>query len=459
MQKSVNRLILIVLLFSLILPAAKVQADEYLWAGANQYQLWFQHPERIQSQLDAMQHAGLSVLRIFLGQRPYQSWEDPPDAYTFEDPIGTYNDANLERVDALMDACNKRGIKLIIALNNHSDIYLKKWGATGMYSDPEALQAYKNRFTYFLNHTNAILGKPWKDCNDVVYAWEIQNEPGIPLLDVSGLSSTQRHDMIRAFLNEMADHLKSIDPDTKVSLGIAGYANYYHGGKSGDDIRTLGNIESADIYTLHFYGGNLADWINDNLNYCRSINKLLFVEEFGDTRSTGMENLKSLYRSVTRTCRQKGVPWMFWRMGHRKDSNTWSVMDTDAVWKAVIAPEAALINQTVTPDAWVIHPLETSMSAAASKVERPVFRIHVYPNPTPGTAVLRFPVETPVRSVHIVDILGRDIFSHRFSGSPVMNAWQWTGRDNHGVPVANGIYIAQVRTQAGTVQAKISVVK
>jgi len=247
-------------------------AEETLWAGANQYQLWFQPPERIEQQLNAMQLSGLKVLRIFLGERTeYQSWEDPPEAYTFENPIGTYNEVNLKKVDYLMAECLKRDIKMIIALSNCSDIYQRTYGNKSMYTSPVAMTAYKNRFQYFLNHQNSHLGKAWKDCDEVVYAWEIQNEPGIPLINYRGLTTAERHQIIRDFLKNLVTFLKTLDPDTKVSLGIAGYGNYYHNGNSGDDIRTLGNIESADIYTLHFYGGDLNQWISDNLSYCRSI--------------------------------------------------------------------------------------------------------------------------------------------------------------------------------------------
>ena len=251
---------LVIVFNSLFFLNSNCYSQQYLWAGANQYQLWFQYDERIQDQLNMMQDAGLKVLRIFLGHRNYQSWEDPPEAYTFEDPIGTYHDDNLEKVDYLMSECKDRNIKMIIALANNSsnEPYRTAYGNAGMYTDEEAIQAYKDRFNYFLSHYNTYLEKTWKECNEVVYAWEIQNEPGIPLLEETLYSSAQKHNMIRNFCNELATYLKTIDPDTKVSLGIAGYANYYHSGGSGDDIRILGNIEDADIYNLHFYGGNLG---------------------------------------------------------------------------------------------------------------------------------------------------------------------------------------------------------
>jgi len=432
-----------ILILLVSISSTELSAQEYLWSGANQYQLWFQYKGRIYQQLNAMQDVGLKVLRIFLGHRPYQSWEDPPDAYTFEAPCGSYNDANLEKVDFLMNECLiKRDIKLIVALNNNSDVYFNTYGPIGMYSSSDAIAAYKNRFLNFLNHHNSYLNKTWKDCDDVIYAWEIQNEPGIPLLDVSGLSSTERHDLIRHFLTELSNYLKSIDPNTKVALGIAGYANYYHSGKSGDDIRTLGNIKSADIYTLHFYGGDLTKWINDNLPYCRSINKLLFIEEFGDERNVGMPSLVSLYQSVTQTCRNLGVPWMFWRLGHRKSENTLSINSDDDVWQQVVAPEAALINQTLTTDNWGINniiPVEDRDSAVGG-----TFTVSAYPNPFNRNIQFNIQTQNFPIAIRIFNIQGIEIFSDTIVTSESMIRYNWNATDYKKRTLSTGLYLVSI---------------
>ncbi len=328
---------------------------QYLWAGANQYQLWHKPDERRAEQLDAMVAADLKVLRIFLHAREYLAYEEPPEGYTFEDPLGVYHDDQLLKVDRLMQECGQRGIKMIVVLETHSTPYLDTFGPIGIYQSATARQYYKDRFSYFLNHVNPYLGKPWKELNDIVLAWQIQNEPGIPLISVDTLSAQEKHDLIRDFLSDLSTHLKSLDPDTDVALGIAGYANYYHNGGSGDDIRTLGNIADADIYSLHFYGGNIGQWIDDNLPAVRSWGKRLFVEEFGNTRGTEADVILNNYRTVTQTCRAKGIPWMFWRMGHRKGDTTWSIMDDDPVWQQVVAPEATLISRIPTGDAWNVH--------------------------------------------------------------------------------------------------------
>ncbi len=444
-MKLIKKLFIVFILFlNLLFAVKKVMAQEHLWAGANQYQLWYQRFGRIQQQLNALQDAHLKVLRIFLGHRDqYLSWEDPPEAYTFENPVGTFHDENLEKVDYLMSECQKRGIKLIIALSTHSQPYLDKYGPIEIYRSSASINDHKNRFTHFLDHFNSYLGKAWKDCDDVVYAWEIQNEAGIPLLDVASLTTQERHDVIRNFLTELADHIKSVDPNTRVSLGIAGYALYYHNGRSGDDIRTLGNIQAADIYTLHFYGGNLTQWIRENLTYCRSIGKLLFVEEFGNERNVGMSELINLYRDVCQTCRQEGVPWMFWRLGHRKDANTFSINSDDSVWQQIIVPETELINQTVTQDSWGVNPSTGIHQIDFS--EMPQNFISCYPNPF--NTQIHFTIYTISSEVYftIFNTEGQEIFSKKYISNQNILRLTWDGTDKSGNVISSGLYFVVVQ--------------
>lgn len=432
-------------------------AEEYLWAGANQYQLWYQREGRLQQQLNAMQDAGLKVVRTWLGHRDYQSWEDPPEAYTFEDPIGTYHDANLEKVDHLMSECLRRGIKLIIVFNNHTDNYFTTFGAIGMYNSPEAIKAYKNRISHFLNHYNSILGQAWKDCNKVVYAWEIQNEPGIPLKDTQ-LTSKEKHDIIRNFLTELCSYTKSIDPDTKVSLGITGYSLYSGYPNVGDDIRTLGNIEAADIYSLHFYGGNLNQWINDHLSYCRSINKLLFIEEFGSERKIGMPALITLYQSVTQTCRTKGVPWMFWELGYRKSDNCYSINSDDEVWQKVVVPEAALINQTKTTDVWGINPISSAISDQMNNESEAEF-IRLFPNPFNESIQFNFQTQAKTIEIKIYNIAGSEVFRDTLTVSNSAINYYWHGTDFRGQKLSSGIYVIVFQGAKRTFSQKICLLK
>ncbi|MDG9670444.1 carbohydrate-binding protein [Hahella sp. CR1] len=329
----------------------------HLWAGANQYQLAHMSEADRRKQLQAMKDSGLKVLRVFVTRRGDAPWEIQPKGWTYEEPLGVYHDDQLEKMDKLMQECQEMGIKMVLALINFAyaqdsnSVYYNAFGPVGMYQQ-DAIDAYKKRFSHFLNHQNPYLGnKKWKDINDVVLAWEIANESGVSLAD-ENLSNDQKYNIHRNFLTQMAAHLKAEDPDTYVALGIAGYDKYYNKG-SADDIKTLGDIPAADIYTLHYYGGDLDQWLNDALPSVRQWGKLLFVEEFGKELKVGMETMTNEYRHVAETARRRGIPWMFWRMGLRKDENTWSVMNDDGVWRDVIDPESKRISEIETSDPWL----------------------------------------------------------------------------------------------------------
>ncbi len=400
----------------------QTDSTQFLWAGANQYRLWFEPKQRIAQELDAMKRANLKVLRIFLDTQN-EPHEDPPSNYTFEDSIGNYHDEWLEKVDSLMVECQKRGIKMIIALanSNSPEPYERIYGIVGKYSSSEAIDAYKKRFEHFLNHKNALLDSlPWKDINDTIWAWEIMNEPGAEekfvKIDTLTLPIAERHKIIRGFLDTLATHLKRIDPDTYVSLGIAGKAKYC-GTASGDGIQTLGEIKNADIYTLHYYCDDVPRLVAD-LNYVRSIRKLFLVEEFGKLRGEGMDSLISYYRYVTRVCRENGIPWMFWRMGHRKDTTDWSILDDDPVWQEVVIPEADSIAKIYTQDKWNVAVNVCTNAVENRRSDAPqAFQLYPsFPNPVrlsalgQGATTLSFhlPRAAPV-DLRLYDLSGREI--------------------------------------------------
>ncbi len=349
--------------------------QQFLWAGANAYAIYNadQH-ERLQL-LNALQKAQISVLRIFL-------------AYGFEEPIGRFHESQVEKVDQLMFECHARGIKLIIAFESQLDgIYVRTYGPVDMYRDEAALDAYKRRITYFLNHRNPYFGNTrWKELNDIVLAWEIQNEPGTPLLEnmlhkyyqeaeaqgiryitpfkqAFAMNSDEKHDLMRDYLERIAFHIKSIDLDTYVALGTAGDSNYYHqNGGRGDDLRTLGNIRAADIYTLHFYGGLLDEWLDDHLNYVRSMGKMLMIEEFVyDGKGITSRMKYEFFETVTRICRLRGIPWIFWQFGlvpegsHPKWYLKGNIRKNTKIWKEILIPEARTITRQHTVDPWYVR--------------------------------------------------------------------------------------------------------
>jgi hypothetical protein len=154
----------------------------------------------------------------------------------------------------------------------------------------------------------------------------------------------------------------------------------------------LGDILDADIYTLHFFGGELEQWICDVLpqvwhrssnaassnaassnaasNNAASSNtaainaasdasgatwqgKLLLVEEFGIQRSEGAFRTRRRITAAMSSSRRLGVPWMVWELGPSKDPLQWQIDDQDdRLWAGAVVPEVTSINKAGTSDMW-----------------------------------------------------------------------------------------------------------
>jgi hypothetical protein len=166
---------------------------------------------------------------------------------------------------------------------------------------------------------------------------------------------------------------------------------------------------------------------------------LLFIEEFGLERKEGMTQFIDLYRTVSQTCRNRGIPWMFWRLGQRKDNNTWSINSDDAVWQQVVMPEAKLINQTKTQDAWNVNVI-SGISTEFKDFEQ-VNKLKCYPNPF--NATIRFTLQTSEQRVNfkIFNLQGKMVFQELVY--PVNNLidYQWNGQSLAGESVSSGLYI------------------
>ena len=180
-------------------------AVNMLWGGANHPQISHQSTEQRRRQLQAMKDAGLKVLRVFVAMRPYEPWQIEPQGWVYEDPLGVFHDDQLNRMDELMKECEEMGIKMILALANfayaeeNNRVYHNAFGAVGMYQQA-AIDAYKRRFSHFLNHRNPYMNnQKWKDLDDVVLAWEVANEPGVSLSETS-LSEDEKYRINRNFL-------------------------------------------------------------------------------------------------------------------------------------------------------------------------------------------------------------------------------------------------------------------
>lgn len=56
------------------------------------------------------------------------------------------------------------------------DVYGVEFGTGYFYEQAWPQQAFDYRLEYIMNHVNSELGKPWKQLNDYIFAFEAENE-------------------------------------------------------------------------------------------------------------------------------------------------------------------------------------------------------------------------------------------------------------------------------------------
>ena len=349
--------------------------EEGLWSGVNNGDLFDEPDDKLDEMLDQLAKADLRVMRIWVDLR-LEMDEDGNDL-----PVGEYNDCILRAIDHLMAKAKRKGILLLITLHQYNwiqgnsltisqefyewrkcptpvnvyqrsltegpqdvlDPYARRGWSHDYLTNPDAKSAYKQRVNHILNHVNPYFGKPWKEINDVIWAWELQNEPEYLYGSV---------DVIRLWLSEMATYVKSIDPDTYVALGTMRWESW-------------GNIRDADIYTMHWYGGleGLGDTLQQFHDELGSLHgKLLLMEEFNplfDSSPSGAQRRrhtperKSRFEAIMEECRRQKVPWMFWEYGYWFDGDDiWHANTVKVVNEQLLAwPDGILWGSKVLPGA------------------------------------------------------------------------------------------------------------
>jgi hypothetical protein len=348
--------------------------SEHLWSGVNNGDIFDEPDSRLNEMLREMAKAHLRVVRLWVDLRLEMDEDGAPL------PVGKYNDRILAQIDNMMLKARRKGILLLITLHQYNwiqgaalevgkdsyawrkcktpekiyrksltegaqrvyDPYYQRGWETNYLTNSAAKRAYKLRVSHILNHVNPHFGKPWKEMNDVVWAWELNNEPEF-------LGSTEQ---VKAWLDEMATYVKKIDPGTYVALGTMGWGSW-------------GNIKAADIYTIHWYNG--PDGLGDSIRQFQEKigephGKLLLIEEFnplfesspsGAQRRRHTPERKAHFEAMMEVCRRKNVPWMFWEYGYRFDGDDiWHANKVTVVdGRPVAWPDGILWGAKVLPGA------------------------------------------------------------------------------------------------------------
>ncbi|KAI0446438.1 glycoside hydrolase superfamily [Xylaria telfairii] len=261
------------------------------FAGTNSYWIGFlTNNADVDKTLDELKSTGLKILRVWgfndVISTPGQGTVWFQKLAAAGSTINTGADG-LQRLDYVVSAAEKRGIKLIINfVNNWSDYggipaYVSAFGgdATTWYTNAAAQAQYR---TYIKAVVSRYASSP------AVFAWELANEPRC-----RGCATS----VITKWATETSAYVKSLDSKHMVTLGDEGFGlatnndgSYPFGYSEGVDFEANLKISTLDFGTFHLYPeswNTTPDWGNSWVSAhgaaCKAAGKPCLFEEYGVT--------------------------------------------------------------------------------------------------------------------------------------------------------------------------------
>ncbi|KAJ3023070.1 hypothetical protein HKX48_004364 [Thoreauomyces humboldtii] len=219
------------------------------WAGVNQYYLAAlaaQNETAFQNTLDRIQDAGFLVIRSFFQPSVYDCAKTDRVAKLtdVEDPIGTYNLPVLYQYDHVLNEIRKRGMKVIMSLHNANnmgaspcDRYCELAGGpykqdgilgrgqawvTNFYANSTISGMFKKRLSFILSTPMPLLGTTLGAAEDVILAFDVQNEPMVMLETSDPLLNGP-------WLCNMATHIKSLVISTNILVSTGAIGGSFNG--------------------------------------------------------------------------------------------------------------------------------------------------------------------------------------------------------------------------------------
>lgn len=268
-----------------------VKGDTTYFPGVNIYGLmdWAYQPCRrswVDQSLDESQAQGLKLIRIwgfFNG-----IWNGVTG---LQPQPGVYNERMFRALDYVLDACRKRGLRVILVLaNNWREYGGKRWymdQCGGGHEDeffvsPCAEAIYQAFVDTLIHHQNYFNGRIYRD-DPTIFGWELMNEPRTESIQF------QDGEALHAWIIRNSRFVKSKDPIHLLGIGDEG--SYPEDGWGGDLIRN-NLIETIDYVTIHSFpdqwgmdfDSTMARARRQHLDARDTIGKPALFEEFGKWR-------------------------------------------------------------------------------------------------------------------------------------------------------------------------------
>lgn len=276
-------------------PTLNYQEDEMAFKVTNPYAL----PDEFEMRdvFNTVKEMGGRVIRIYT--IPVRNKNFPPEAPTYVESPGKFNEEAFKVTDLMLALANEYGIRIIFSLlNNHqwmggrpnyADFRGKS--ADEFWTDRQLIDDFRQTVRFVINRTNTFTGVKYKD-DMAILCWETGNELLCPV----------------EWTNEICRYIKSLDKNHLVMDG------YFASGKR--LVREESIIEpSVDILSSHHYertSFEMSENIRKNLEIIRG-RKPYVIGEFGFISTSGIE---SVLDSVIASKEISGA--LIWSLRHHR---------------------------------------------------------------------------------------------------------------------------------------------
>ena len=303
------------------------------FAGTNAYYL--PNYEKLNSAvvdraLNTFQETGITVIRMWGFYDGYDCGysKNDPNENVIQTAPGVYSESALRDLDNVIAKGKERGIGFIIPFINYWDelggiCQYNTWAgasnpSTNMaffLSNSDTQKWYKDYIKMLLNRVNTVTGIAYKD-EPAIIAWQIMNE---------GRNRGASAHVLRDWYQEIAQYIKSIDPNHLVSTGEEGFdegtPSVYSVGEYSNTYALRANegtsyvlntaIPEIDFGTAHWYPNEFGfgtainedllraqrAWLSDHQKIAASSGKPFVMGEFGFP-GWGDERVSTMYNAL-----------------------------------------------------------------------------------------------------------------------------------------------------------------
>ncbi|CAK0785548.1 hypothetical protein CVIRNUC_008758 [Coccomyxa viridis] len=316
--------------------------------------------------------------------------------FNLQTSAGVYNEQAFKGFDITIAEAAKQNIRLVVALTNNWNYNplqtdwkcaYTNWTTTAtdcndFFTDPNAIQLYKNHIRTVLTRVNTVTGIPYGS-DPTIMAWNLMNEPRNERTAPLGA------EQIQSWINSVAPYLKSLAPNQLVTVGEDGFyqrANCQSnqanpvpnsaGGAGGAWCLDTGNdflpnhlANGIDYGSIHMWPDNWGrtdlgfgkTWLQAHIDDVKYLGKPLVLEEFGKAvggylpidKTEGPQAQYSYYQQTYQQAQQsldsntglKGI--MFWRWAGVDP--TAQLASTDFNEAATIASNSSVFRDILAP--------------------------------------------------------------------------------------------------------------